>query len=263
MGALAAILDHLARAEPRRWDVLRWLQALVDGRRPGRMPVIVVGGWWSSCEILPMDQEPPPEPSNDSLLDPLRHASTLDVLAEHLIKLASEVPLDLRGAMAHLLGGDAGQWTALWHRIQDGKNDAADLAEVQSLVDFRPGDRPGQQLARLWWRIQLPAERLMREQYGFFADTEEREVPEQKLLADLLAVAFPEEMELRGFLAERGVKNDVPGRGVPPAHLLAESAGVFIARNVHDDVVTWLVEQGALPVAELERWQARPRREPR
>jgi len=255
--ALAVILDHLARSEPGRWDVLEWLHALIDGRRPGRMPEIIVTGWWSRRALSPMDPEPAPDSSEDSRLDPLRHASTLDILAERLITLASEVPLDLPGAMAHLLGGDPEQWTTLWYRIQKGSNHAADIDAVQSVVDFRPGDRPGQQLARMWWRIQLPAERLMREQDGLLAVTDAGDVPEPALLAQLLTTAFPEEIALRGFLAERGIKNDVPGLGVPPAHLLAEAARVFIARNMHDEVVTHLGDQGVLLATELGRWHAR------
>ncbi|MCY1009329.1 NACHT domain-containing protein [Nannocystis pusilla] len=275
--ATCATLDRLARTGVHQFNEDQLLYALCRGARPGAPPSSVLGGWWSEFKLSDDDDWSWRRESHEhpAVRAALGNASTLDALAAGLLALSRTVreaspPLrdtlvalergvlvEIPAAMARSIDVAPERWTALWERAGRGDCSDTEVAEIRALVDVRATDRPGQRLARLWLRRQLPVEALL-----------EREERSRRRIGDgapasllghldrLLAVGFPDESSLRAFLADQGLTDHVAGLGAAPQTLRFDAARALLSRKHHDEAVRRAVEMGALSEAVLPDWEA-------
>jgi len=80
----------------------------------------------------------------------LTHSEFVGPLAERLPE-----------AMAQLVGVELCEIKRLWALAAHEMPDERQGLEIREIIDHRPADTPGQRLARLWWRKQLPLDALV------------------------------------------------------------------------------------------------------
>lgn len=248
--ALVACLERLA-TEQRLRDAGFWLAVLARGDRPGDRPFEVAGA-------------APDDPSDESRIDvmrspqwsPLTHDRPLDGFAEALVTLAPQVDLDLDGATAQLLDGDAARWSALWQRAADGDLTATELDELRAVIDLRLDDRPGQQLARLYWRVRLSEQRLLERDQAdsAIAALVRAGNPPKRLILDLLHDKFTEDADLRAFMTDLGLRDDVPVRPESLNHLRNAACELLDRHGKFPDAVSALERRGLLTADERRAW---------
>jgi hypothetical protein len=250
--ALVAILEHLAQDASRSRDAADWLLKLARGGQPGQ-----------PCTPPP---DPPPEPGElredpDSLFvllgTTLRYAETLDGVARTLLALEQRLALDLTSATAMLLGGDGARWTGLWGRALAGKTTPEEFAGLRDIVDVRPHDRPGQRLARLYWRLKLPEPALLERDApaSHFTALVLHGAPDAALLDALLDHAFDDDAGLRRFIAGMGYHDQMLGRTASLEELRNDISEKLARRGVISDVMTGLDRHGLLAPDDRDTWQ--------
>lgn len=282
--ALRATIEHLASTGADRFsDGVEFLSSLYNHTRPGEPPSLTIGGHWSSFPIRAgvAEADEPRDPEsrqNEHVRDTFGYASTIERTALNLLVLARPLQreigvspaepepqasrpgyiaeVEVSALMANFLDEDASRCVALWSRARGGDCSPSEVAAVRSIVDLRAGDTPGRQLARLWWRSQLPVGALLEGESREIAS----EVPVEDdvtALATLLGRAFPEETALRGFLAGLELADHIPGAMAPLAHLRSHAAALLVRHGRQDEAVGRAVTCGALVERDALAWRQR------
>lgn len=250
--ALVAILERLVHETGGHREASRWLMALSRGRRPGSPP---------------RHRGPPPEreeadevPTTDIFIrrpgELLRYASTLDHLVEALIELEPQLKLDLPGATATLLAGDAARWSELWRRAKVGEARPEEIDELCGIVDLRPNDGPGQRLARLYWRLKLPESALLEGDApaSTVAALARNGASTLELLVELLRHAFDDDAGLRRFMEAFGLRNALPGAVVPFEDLQYGASELLVRRELTTEAVELMSRRGLVAPEDFHAW---------
>jgi hypothetical protein len=257
VAAVAATIERLA-SDP-AGHASEWLAAIHRGQRPGRRPTPDISGYWSRIVLDFPTTDPEFALALEDFDQPwfkLRGVTPLAVMAERLSELEPLLTPGMREAMAGLLGGDAPRWTELWQRVHAHESTPQDVDAVREIVELRADDRPGQQLARLWWRHKLAMTTLL--------DREERArrpwavaATEAQLLDGILAGGFPDDPSLRRFLAGMGLHDQVVGPTASLQQLRADAVRLLLARGEADVAVQRAAEQSAISTQERLTWETR------
>lgn len=252
--ALVVSLERLASERQHR-EAASWLAALAGGHKPGRRPF----------EVAPPSPEEPAEHTRLDLFDsqwsPLAYDRPLDGLAEALVTLAPQIDLDLDGATATRLGGDAARWSALWQRATHDDLSAAELDELRAVVDLRPDDRPDQQLARLYWRVRLSEPRLLQRDRAVFATLTHPSNTRELLMVEFLRDKFNDDAKLRAFMADLGLRDDLPlsSASLTLTELRYAACEVLARHGKLPDAIVALERRDLLNADERRAWDRAPR----
>lgn len=252
--ALVAILERLAHETEGHREADKWLMALSRGHRSGHPPR--------------HHRRPPPEPEGADDVptmdifyirrpeEDLRYASTLDHLVEALIELKPQLKLDLPGATATLLAGDAARWSELWRRAKAGEARPEEIDELCSIIDLRLDDGPGQRLERLYWRLRLPESALLERDApaSSVAALARKGASAIELLVELLRHAFDDDAGLRRFMDAFGLRDALAGPTVSLKELRHCACDLLRQHKLTSEAVELMSRRGLLAPEELHVW---------